>query len=351
MTRRRTALIGAGVAAGVAATALAERRLASRLMHAPDPEAREPLGSLHVPGRPVLADDGVPLHVEEVGDPSSRPTVVFIHGFTLSMDAWHYQRRDLADVGHLVFFDLRSHGASGRGPREHATVEQLGQDLYAVLRATAPDGPVVLVGHSLGGMTIMALAEQHPELFGSRIVGAAFLSTAASQVMETLFGLPPAAGRLLKFAAPTLIPRLTRRSALLERGRTLSTDVSFLVTRYFAFGRNVPPSLIAFNERMIAATPMDVIFEFMPTLLDHDRLAALEPLRDIEVLVLTGARDTLVNPSNSEKIAAAIDGAELVSLADAGHMVIIERPALVNLHLRAFIGRAVRGRGRRAVSA
>ena len=48
-----------------------------------------------------------------------------------------------------------------------------------MLDAVVPDGPVVLVGHSMGGMTIVALAEQHPELFGDRIVGVALISTTA----------------------------------------------------------------------------------------------------------------------------------------------------------------------------
>ena len=58
----------------------------------------------------------------------------------------------------------------------------LGRDLDAVLRALAPDGPLVLVGHSMGGMTIMALAEQRPELFAERVAGVALLSTSAGEV-------------------------------------------------------------------------------------------------------------------------------------------------------------------------
>ena len=74
----------------------------------------------------------------------------------------------------MVFWDQRSHGRSGRSDLTHATIDQLGDDLLAVLEATtAPGRPVVLVGHSMGGMTIMALADRHPELFGDRVVGVA----------------------------------------------------------------------------------------------------------------------------------------------------------------------------------
>ena len=53
---------------------------------------------------------------------------------------------------------------------ERVSIGQLGADLHAVLTAVAPGpGPVVLVGHSMGGMTIMALARLHPELFGPKV--------------------------------------------------------------------------------------------------------------------------------------------------------------------------------------
>ena len=93
------------------------------------------------------------------------------HGYALNLDSWHFQRRDLRDVARLVLWDQRSHGRSGRSTVPHATLEQTGRDLGDVIDEVAPDGPLVLVGHSMGGMTIMSLAEQRPELFRDRVVG------------------------------------------------------------------------------------------------------------------------------------------------------------------------------------
>ena len=121
--------------------------------------------------------------------------MVFCHGFALTQETWHYQRRDLGDVGRLVFYDQRGHGRSGWGDREHANIDQLGRDLRRVVDAAAPTGPVVLIGHSMGGMTIMALADQAPELFGDRIVGVALLSTSAGKLAEVGFGAPAAIAR------------------------------------------------------------------------------------------------------------------------------------------------------------
>ncbi|MFN2536531.1 MAG: alpha/beta fold hydrolase, partial [Mycobacteriales bacterium] len=180
MSRRRQAgLVGAvagAVALGAAAGLAAERYAIGRSRLAPDPEEGQAFFRLPADRvRRVIADDGVPLHVEEVGPDRADLTVVFCHGYTQQLAVWHYQRIALAQegVGKLVFWDQRSHGKSGRSAAERTTIDQLGRDLRAVLDACAPTGRVVLVGHSMGGMTIMALADQFPALFGSRVTGVA----------------------------------------------------------------------------------------------------------------------------------------------------------------------------------
>ena len=343
MNRKRLGIAAAvaGVAAGAIATGVAaERRVVGRARSGPDRFADEPFGSLHTTGLTVLADDGVPLHVEIDGDESADLTVVFVHGFTLSMDCWHFQRKELHDKARLVFYDQRSHGASGRSPREHSTIDQLGRDLDAVLRAVAPDGPVVLVGHSMGGMTILALADQQPRLFGSRIVGVGLIGTAAGAFAETVFGIPGVIGRALRPVAPGVIRAANRRAALLETGRRTGSDIAYLLTRKFAFGGDVPPSLVDLMERMVAHTPVEVMTEFFDTFLSHDKLEALGVLRDVETLVLCGDKDLLTPPHNSQLMADALPDAELLLVPGAGHMVILERPAVVNSALLDLLGRA-----------
>ena len=343
-------LLAAAVAAGAATGVALERRAVGRVRSRPDPEAREPFGSLHTAPRTVFADDGVPLHVEVDGDDEAELTVVFVHGFVLSMDCWHYQRRDLGGHDHgagkaaarLVFYDQRSHGSSGRSAKANATIDQLGRDLYAVLEAVAPRGPVVLVGHSMGGMTIMALADQRPELFGDRIVGVALISTSPGLRGEAILGMPALAGRALEPVAPRLVDVINRRAALVERGRNAGSDLAFLMTRRYGFGGKPPPSQVAFLERMVTHTPIEVMSEFFPTFIDHDKLDCLPVLSDVETLVLVGDRDLLTPTEHSRRIARETPHSELVVLAGAGHMVILERAGLVNLHLRALLGRVQR---------
>ena len=343
MNRRRAGIAAAsvaGAAALIGAGVAAERRLVGRARSAADPYVGVRFGDRHTAPVTVTANDGVRLHAEIDGDQSSDLTVVFVHGFTLSMDCWHFQRRDLARDARLVFYDQRSHGASGRSSREHSTIDQLGEDLYAVLQAVAPKGPVVLIGHSMGGMTVLALADRHPELFGERIVGVGLIGTAAGAFAETIFGIPGVVGRALRPVAPGLVRAANRRAQLLEQGRRAGSDVAFMVTRRLSYGGNPPPSLVAFMEHMIAGTSVEVMTEFFDTFLDHDKLEALQVLDRVATVILCGDKDMLTPVKNSHVMADALPNAELVVVPGAGHMVMLERPAVVNGACRRLFARA-----------
>jgi pimeloyl-ACP methyl ester carboxylesterase len=344
MARRRTfglvalatGVAGAAVAAGVAA----EKRAVGRARSQPDPYADEPFGKLHTEGLKVVTSDGVSLHVEVDGNPDAPLTVVFMHGFTLRMDAFHFQRRDLADAARLVFYDQRSHGESGRSAPQRCTIDQLGKDLDAVLQAVAPAGPVVLVGHSMGGMTILALADQRPELFGDRIVGVALLSTSTGDLATNLVGVPGMVSRLVNPLVPRGAKLVRKRAGAIERGRRIGSDFGFIVTRYLSFGPGVAPSLVAFMERMLLDTPIEVMADFFDTFLSHDKLKALDVLTDVPVLISCGTGDVLTPLSHSRVMAAALPSAELQVLEGANHMAKLDRHDEVNAALRRLFDRA-----------
>ena len=350
MKALRPGLVGGavGVAAlGVGLGLAAERYAIGRTRLRPDPEAAEPFFGLPADrARSVRADDGVALHVEEVGRPDAPLTVVFSHGYTQEMAVWHYQRKALAadpDV-RCVFWDQRSHGRSARGPAEGATIDQLGRDLHAVLEAVAPRGPVVLVGHSMGGMTVLALADAHPELFGPRVRGAALIGTSTGKLADATFGLPAALMPVTRRALPWLTRGMRKRPQPFERTRRIGTDLAFVIARYEAFGdADVSPALVEFVERMTARTRIDVIAEFYDTFTTHDKVAALDVLRGIATLVLVGEKDRITPRDHSELMAARLDAAdaELVVVDGAGHMVQLEEPALVTQRLQALMRRAV----------
>jgi pimeloyl-ACP methyl ester carboxylesterase len=331
-----TGVAGAALAAGVAA----ERRAIGRARSAPAPYADEPFGKLHTEGLKVVTDDGVALHVEIDGNPDSPLTVLFMHGFVLSMDAFHFQRRDLGDAARLVFYDHRSHGGSQRSRAEHCTIDQLGKDLDAVLQAVAPAGPVVVVGHSMGGMTIHSLADQRPDLFEDRIAGVALLSTSTGNIAKEIVGLPGVVSKMINPLVPAGAKLVRRRAGAIERGRHVGSDIGFLVTRLISYSPGAPPSLIAFMEEMVLDTPIEVMAEFFDTFLSHDKLKALGVLKDVPVLISCGSRDVLTPLSHSRVMADALPTAEFQVLSGANHMAKLERHDEVNAALRRLFERA-----------
>jgi pimeloyl-ACP methyl ester carboxylesterase len=143
---------------------------------------------------------------------------------------------------------------------------------------------------------------------------------------------------------PWLTRGMARRPAVFERGRRLGADLAFLLSRHYAFGDgDVSPALVEFVEQMTARTRVDVIAEFYDTFTTHDKLRALDVLRDVAVLVLVGSKDLLTPVEHSEVMAAALPSAQLVVLEGAGHMVQLERAQEVTQHLRALLQRVREG--------
>ncbi|MFG1698081.1 alpha/beta fold hydrolase [Nonomuraea sp. NPDC049309] len=349
--RRRVGIAGALVgaaSAGVAAAALAKRYAVGRIRLRPDTEASEPFGELRGRERTLITSDGKALHVEIDGPEREHPwededpplTVVFCHGYCLSMESWHYQRKDLRETHRLVLWDQRSHGRSQRASAEECTIDRLGDDLAEVIDAFVP-GPCVLVGHSMGGMTIMALADRHPHLFGDKIRAVALLATSAGKLAELTLGLPAVLSKVVHKVAPATVSMLGKRGSLIDRTRNAGSDIAFLITRYVGFGdsKNVSPTVVDFAESMIRATPTQVVADFYPALMNHDKLSALHVLDAVPTAILVGDRDWLTPPDHSKAIAAALPKAQLTEVPDTSHLIQLERPGIVNDALRDLLKR------------
>ena len=327
------------LAAGVAVGALAERVATRRL------QTREFVGIESATGvtHEVVTDDGVALNVVEDSDGVSAdaPTVIFSHGYGLSLDSWPGQREALRGIARVVLWDQRGHGRSERGV-PGTTIERLGADLGCVLDAVAPEGPVVLVGHSMGGMTIMALADQRPDLFGDRVRGVALLATSAGGIADVDLGLPRPVARLAHRVAPSIGAALESQgpvSGLIERARRSSSDLGLLITRAYAFGSTVPPDGTRIVADLINGTPFEVLADLLPALQGHDKVHALHVLDRCDLLVMVGDSDLLTPVGHSYEIVRHTPSAELVILPGVGHMLTLEAVDDVNKHLRALVER------------
>ncbi|WP_235738183.1 alpha/beta fold hydrolase [Nocardioides alcanivorans] len=151
--------------------------------------------------------DGLELHVRTYGRTDADVTVVLAHCWTADVEDWHYQVHDLlAEYGHeirIVTWDHRGHGKSDPAPRDACTVHNLGRDMADVIDGHAPTGRLVLAGHSIGGMTMMALAEQRPDIM-DRVAGALFCATSAADLDTVNLGMPEM-GRFAKAQIPLIL--------------------------------------------------------------------------------------------------------------------------------------------------
>ncbi len=332
------------VAAGAGAVVMAEKIAVGRIRLRPDPAADERFGGAFGEELTVRADDGLPLHVQVCGPADAPVTIIFCHGYALNADVWYYQRAGFDAFARCVFWDQRSHGRSGRSDPDLVSIDQLGADLHEVMMATAPgEAPVILVGHSMGGMTVMALADQHPELFGDKIIGVMLLSTSATAV-DPVGWLPPPLRPPIRLAMPSVMSGASKGliADVVERSRRSAGDIAFFSTRYIAFGDpKVSPTVVDFLEHVIRETPIDVVADFYVALGGHEKRHALKVLNAIPVLVVTGDRDRLVDPARSEEMVSAIRGAELVTIPCAGHVAMLERPEEVNAAIARLVSRAL----------
>jgi pimeloyl-ACP methyl ester carboxylesterase len=286
-------------------------------------------------GRPLRARsaDGTEIHAEEFGSPDG-PTVVLAHGWTEMLSYWIYVTERLTQAGFKVIaYDLRGHGHSAPAAEGDYALTRFGEDLEAVLAASlAGDARAIVVGHSLGAMSIAAWAEHHE--VERRVSAAALLNTGVGELLaeHLLVPLPALAQVLNRVMPPEAV--LSSRAALPR----YSTPVGYEMLRYIAFGREATPAQVAFYERMLIATPPDVRADVGIALSEMDLYHAL-PRLTVPTLVIAGADDRLTPPSHATRIGESLPSLHrLVVLENTGHMGPLERPAEITEALVQLAG-------------
>lgn len=291
----------------------------------------------------VVTGDGARLHVE-IDEPAGfegGPTVIFAHGYCLTLGSWIHQRRAVVDAGYrCVTWDQRGHGRSGVGDDDHFTIDQLGGDLADVIAETAPTGPLVLIGHSMGGMTIMALADRAPELIRDRVRAVAFVATSAGGGGMVSLGFGRMLGAAVLRMGPGILANLAARQRVWKAARTIGRDVESYLVERFSFASPVSQETVRYAADMLLGTDLNIVAAFLPAFENHDKRAALAAFSGAEALVLNGEGDVLTPPDHSVAIVDALPASEHVVITDAGHLVMLEHPALVDAQLLALIERA-----------
>ena len=268
----------------------------------------------------VTTSDGVPLHVEIRGHQG--PTVVFTHGFVVDSAEWEPQVTALAGRARVVTWDQRGHGRSGWGDPAHATIDQLGRDLAAVVDAVAPTDRVVLAGHSMGGMSVLALARQHPEWFGTRVAGVFLVATSAGDLVSAgALGALHAAARRLG-VLPAVLEGARRAAPLADRLPWRDSTVGRHLVRWLAFTPEAGDEEVRRLQAVTESLPLSVSAAFSATLLDHDESDALPALARVRTVVVAADADRVTPAEHGRRITEALGPhARLVLVDGAGHAV------------------------------
>jgi cation diffusion facilitator CzcD-associated flavoprotein CzcO/pimeloyl-ACP methyl ester carboxylesterase len=278
----------------------------------------------------VTSADGTQLAVYQQG-PADAPTVVLVHGWTLAASVYASVAADLARDHRVISYDQRGHGGSTRPGDLGYTTGALAADLTAVLETALPDGEkAVLAGHSMGAMTVLALAEEDPDRLLGRTAAVLLASTGTDELLPRSAVVPLPLP--LRRAVAPLMGAVMSRPPGLGRNDPLSRALITLTT----LDLRAPRQLVGLSTRTILACPPDVQRGFAEMLWSLD-LRAAPPLLKVPTHVLVGANDRLTPPWHARRLANALpDCTGLTVVPRVGHMTPIECPALFARRIRTL---------------
>lgn len=247
------------------------------------------------------------LHCEILGD---GPPVLFAHGYLLSGDLWRATAEPLKNQWRCILPDLRGHGQSPASP--DVTITRFADDLVELLDALGERGPVALVGLSMGGIIGFEFFRRHR----ARLRALGIVCARANG--ET----PESAARW------EALIQLVRRE-----GSRAAADAH--IERVFAPG--VSPALKQdWYQRILNMPPAGVIAAAR-ALAQRMEYRPLLPAIDCPTLVVAGEADGITPVETMREIHAAIPGAKLEIIPNAGHLPPLEQPQRLAGVLRAFL--------------
>jgi pimeloyl-ACP methyl ester carboxylesterase len=328
----RRILVGAAAGAaiiGVGAVVRSRRtRSSASFVAEPNPALSDPV---HRPETiSVTSADGHPIHVVAYGDPEAQP-IVLSHGWTCSTAYWYPQINALADDFRVITYDQRGHGRTELG-RNPLSTDLLADDLAAVLEATVTgDKKAVVVGHSMGGMSIMSWAGKYPEHVRAKARAVMLASTATDSLVAESTLIP------LSQRLPTIPPPVGRGLLGWRSSVRVDTPAARRVIQYAAMAPGSTREEVEFCTRIVLDCHGRTRGGWGAALSMLDIRAALENLQ-VPTTVLVGTADRLTPQSHSRRISDVLDEAghlqRLIRLPAIGHMSTVEAPGPVNDEIR-----------------
>lgn len=263
---------------------------------------------------------GQTWRVREDG-PGDAPAIVLIHGFSHSLEIWDAWADDLSADYRIIRFDLPGHGLTGARADRAYSVEDTVAQVSALLDVAAPER-FVLGGSSLGGLVAWRYAAGNPD----RVEGLVLVSP-GGYPMHGVGDAPapiPLPVRLYLTTAPEVGVRAATRALYADPSKVTDQQVARIRAMMTAPG--VQEALIARLEQFTLPDP-------------EADLARVEA----PALVLWGATDAMIPVENAARFEAAMPGARVVILENAGHMPMEEAPEDSLMVVRNFLASLAAG--------
>lgn len=307
-----------------------------RLGRGPD----EPEAARNGATQRISRPDGTELHVEIYG-PANAPALVLTHGWGLDGTEWYYAKRHFAERFRLIIWDLPGLGKSSRPKNNDYALEKMARDLEAVI-GVAGEGPVVLLGHSIGGMITLTFCRLFPEQLGSRVAGLILTHTTYTNPVKT----SKFSGFLRAVQKPLLEPLLYLMIGLSPLMRLMSwlnylNGMTHLHVHRDHYSGHETRGQMEFIARFSLQAPPSVVARGMLAMMRWDAGETL-PTIPVPTLVVAANADKATLPIASQHMAETIPNAQIVDLVPAGHTGLIEQHGrwveVVNTFAAACLG-------------
>lgn len=307
----------------------------------PDPERGSSMADSA--GKPlfVTTRDGRSIYAGVSGE--GEDAVFCVHGWCCHGDFFHYQR-ELAEGRKVVTVDLRGHGRSDPETELEYNMDKFAEDLRAVVSAVNPRR-FVLMGHSMGGFTILSFYRLYAEEYGRRLAGLIALDSTGMWLFDGVPGGGRLRGVLRQPAVYRAVAKVASNPRLPEAviSRLKGTDLVYFLFRVFGFGPRPSPTMVDNIIEMTLGCPMPTILMDAPACLEYEGTDIL-PGVDVPVLLVTGNKDFFTNAATNRHTMERLGDAEL-KVFRSGHGCPLDRHEEVNRAIGSFLNRVMNDGG------
>ncbi len=298
------------------------------------PAGRDEPHEQRAAGHMVQSPDGSSLRVETFGDQKG-PTIILTHGWGLNSTAWWYTKKALSSRFRLITWDLPGLGRSKPPADGKITIDRFAESLGAVIQF-AGAGPVILVGHSIGGMTTQTVWRACTQQVKDKVAGVVLVDTTYQNPIETMWLAP--LWRALRW--PLIEPMMWLTVGLfplmwLSSWQGYLSGSNQIVMRLTGFGRFATRGQVDFTARLACKGSPGVQAKGNMAMFRW-RVTEVLPTIPVPMVVLTGSKDIVTLPSASRTIADTVSDARIMEIKGCGHMGFMERAEAYNQEIVKF---------------